>query len=102
MVALDLDIPILDGATGAAQLLELLRQRAQFFTACHDSSNDGDGLTTAPFAIPHHAHDTVALFRWLNWLVAAAVFIWLPAGGAGGYPSAIGGIDYTIRHTILS
>lgn len=79
MIALNLNIPILDGATGAAQLLELLCQRGQLCLACHHPIYNRYRFSSTPLTVTHHAHNAIALFLPLPLraalLIAATVFI---------------------------
>ena len=50
-------------------------------------------------AVAHHAHNAIILLRQgCCWLVAAALFIRVPANGAGRDPSSVCGVDETICH----
>ena len=99
MITLYLDIPILDSAARATQLLELLCQGGQFCLASHHPIDNCYGFPSTPFAVAHHAHNAVILLRQgCCWLVAAALFIWLPANGAGRDPSSVCGVDETVWH----
>src|SRR5579871_3549809 len=92
MVALNFDIAVLDSATGAAQLLELLRQGGQLRLASLHPIDYGNGLPSASFPVAHDAHDAVALLlrRGIRGVVAAALLIGLAAPGAVCDPAAIG------------
>src|SRR5258708_36252189 len=78
MIALDLNGAILDGATRAAQLLELLRQRCQLCLASHHPIDNCDGFPATMLAITHHAHNTVAFPGTASGrgLIATTLFIW--------------------------
>jgi hypothetical protein len=53
-------------------------------------------------AVTHYAHNVIILLRReCCWLVAATMFIWLPANGADRDPSNACGIDETIWHIKL-
>ena len=75
MVALNLDIPILDGAARSAQLLELLCHRGQLCLASHHPIYNCYGFPAAPFTVTHHTHNAIAFTSWLCSLGATAVFI---------------------------
>jgi hypothetical protein len=75
MIALDFDSAILDRATRAAQLLELLCQRAQFFLTSHDPIYHCDGFPAAPFPVTPHPHNAIAFTRWLSRFSAPALVI---------------------------
>ena len=78
MVALNLDIPILDSAARAAQLLELLCQRGQFYLASHHPINHCYGFSSAPFTVTHYTYNAITLLcrSRLRRFVATALFIW--------------------------
>src|SRR5581483_1235139 len=90
MVALNLDIAILDGATRATQLFELLCQRGQLRLASRHSIDNCHGFPSAPFAVAHHAYNSITLLCGGNLLTTAAIFIQLTASWAGGNFSFIG------------
>lgn len=101
MVALYLDIPILDSAARAAQLLELLCQGGQFCLATYHPIDNCYGFPSAPFAVAHHARDAVILLRRYligGGYVALALFIGFSTRGAGIDSASVSGIDEPVWH----
>src|SRR6266487_1589692 len=91
-----------DSSARAAQLLQLLRQSSHFALAAWYSGDNSYRFATSMLAVAHHAHNAIILLRReCCWLVAATMFIWLPANGADRDPSDVRGIDETIRHIKL-
>jgi hypothetical protein len=66
VVALDLDHPILDAATAAAQALELAGKRGQLGLGSADPPNRSDSLPAAPLCLAAYANDSVAARRRLR------------------------------------
>lgn len=66
VVALDLDHPILDAATAAAQALELAGKRGQLGLGSADPPNRSDSLPAAPLCLAAYAHDPIAARRRLR------------------------------------
>ncbi len=93
MVSLDFDIPILDGATRAAQLLELLRQCSQLCLASYYPIYNCDGFSSMSFPLTSHTYNPIAFPSRLGRLSAAAFCIWQPAGGTRRYAPTVGWID---------
>jgi hypothetical protein len=62
VVALDLDDAILDGAAGAAEFLQLLRQGGDGFVRGGYTGDYCDCFSAAMLAVMHDTDDTVALF----------------------------------------
>src|SRR5260370_32565098 len=98
MVALNFDIPILDSAARAAQLLELLCHRGQLCLASHHPIYNCDCFPSAPFPVARHTHNAIAFTSWLCRLGAPAVFIWQSARGTDIDSSSIGGVVKAIWH----
>src|SRR6266567_4943469 len=61
MVALNLDIPILDSAARAAQLLELLRHRGQLCLASHHPIYNCYGFPSTMLAITRDTYNAITL-----------------------------------------
>ncbi len=90
VVALNLDRPVFYRTTGAAELFQLLRERAKFAFRANDAINDRNSLAAPVFAVTRYAHDAIALALRFPWSRAATVFVCLPAGGTGIDAAAIG------------